>query len=1038
MEAVFLKLLNMSINASWFVLAVIVLRLLLKKAPKKIRVILWSLVGVRLIFPFKLESVFSFLPSSEPIPQNITMTPTPQIHSGIPVLNSAINPILSESFAPNPGDSANPLQIITFIAAVLWLIGMLAMLIYTLVTYIVIRRKTDEAIPLKDNINICDRIATPFILGVFKPKIYLPSDMNETDMQYVLAHEKAHLKRKDHLWKPLGFLLLSVYWFNPFMWLAYMLLCRDIELACDEKVIAKMGAEIKKPYAEALVNCSVPRKLITACPVAFGETGVKGRIKSVLSYKKPALWIIIIAVLVSTVVAVGFMTDPKGDVTDIYGKTYGGELVYEMSSLSHASIYMGYCDISDDGRLSVAVIDHIVGYGKLKESDFDKAEFLRLLPDNDDGIFNFGDIVKAYEVAIPIASGNDQRLIIFITDDDRIYRVNIAEGHIVTAFRLYETELFENVEEPSLHREELEAILEHNKDNYYIAKNRKNWGDNTMTLSVVSYEGGHAIVNADNGTRTIYTTMLYEEYVRDSQWNVLNVASQSSPVKLVFKEQKEGQYKLIKYVQPNPEMKGMPDDFNEYLFNRPIGADYDEAAIMKKLRMDCHDKATGYFGLFSSYSSDADYALYGYSDQNILIHRGTAFGSYYDPYVLGESVRLRHSDINMSGSIDPNDVPIYDYNLTFNEALSGDDALKKLKEICTNFDEDKHMLRDNDLYLINISVSYNSESDIKDYLPVAAFPAAVNNKGELINAECRFNLKSYANETKNGKVSNWYPLLVPNGQDFKAAFVIGSIFEAPGPTEKVYYDITTSERKPVISESSLNLYQDKITFDIDNDNVKENCYITAGPTSGIFTFCLVAFHNGQLEYFNIFAPDKCQDLSFQINEYTDKLQIIGVPQSETATSYVYTYTYHISINHSDVYGDNISLNNMKYWGEQGIESPWADFTRELQQMEYIDELRGRYPFYFDLPTDDGLAVYVWQMSENNYQCALVSGKDADLPDKIIYNNESVSVHIMKYILESYDLPAEEIAIKPTACAYSSYYYVIDGEYQERINALFGR
>lgn len=1033
MEAVFLKLLNMSINASWFVLAVVILRFLLKKAPKKLRVILWSLVGIRLVCPFSFESVLSFLPSSETIPENITMTPTPEIHSGIPALNTMINPILTESFAPNPGDSANPLQIITFIAAAVWIIGMLVMLIYTLVSYILIRKKTNEAIKLNDNIFVGDRIATPFILGVIKPKIYLPSQMNEADKDFVIAHEKAHIKRKDYLWKPLGFLLLTVYWFNPVLWLAYVLLCRDIELACDEKVIAESGAEIKKSYAEALINCSVPRKLITACPVAFGETGVKGRIKSVLSYKKPAFWVIVLAVLAGVAVAVGFMTDPKDDEAYIFGKIYSGELVYELASISHTSIYMGYCDISDDGRLSLAVIDHIVGYGKLKESDFDTAEFLSLLPDNDDGIFTFGDIVKAYEVAIPVASGNEQRLVIFITDDNRIYRANIAEGNIVAAFRLHETELFEDAEEPSLHREELEAILEHNKDNYYIAKNRKNFGDNTMTLSVVSSEGVHEIVNADNNTRTLYATMLYEEYVRDSQWNVLNVASQSSPVKLVFKEQQEGQYKLIKYVQPNPEPNGMPDDFMEYIYNVP---GYDDAATMKKLRMDCHDMATGYFGLFSSYSSDDDYALYGHSDQNILIHRGNAFGSYYDPYVLGESVRLRHSDINMSGSIDPNDVPIYDYNLTFNEALSGDKAVERLKELSDNFADEKHMLEDNDLYLINISVSYNSGSDIKDYLPVAAFPAAVNNKGELINAECRFNLKSYTNETENGKASNWYPILVPKGQDFKAAFVIGSIFEAPGPTEMVYYDITTNERKPVISESSLNLYQDKITFDIDNDNVKENCYITAGPTSGIFTFCLVAFHNGQLEYFNIFAPDKNQDLSFQINEYTDKLQIIGDPQSETAASYV--YTYHISINHSDVDGDNIMLNGLKYWGEQGIESPWADFTRELQQMEYIDELRGRYPFYFDLPTEDGLALYVWQMSEGNYQCTLVNDKSAEHPMKIVLNNEGISIKAMKAILESYKLADEDIVIRPYINPASSYLYDIDSEYQQRINALFGR
>lgn len=216
----------------------------------------------------------------------------------------------------------------------------------------------------------------------------------------------------------------------------------------------------------------------------------------------------------------------------------------------------------------------------------------------------------------------------------------------------------------------------------------------------------------------------------------------------------------------------------------------------------------------------------------------------------------------------------------------------------------------------------------------------------------------------------------------------------------------------------------------------ENCYITAGPTSGLFTFCFVAFHNGQLEYFNIFAPQEWLDLSFQVNVYTNKLQIVGLPQTENLTSFVYTYD--ISITRSEVDGDNISLNNVKYWGEQGIESPWADFTQELQQMEYIDELRGRYPFYFDLPTEDGLAVYVWQMSESNYQCTLVNDKSIEHPMKIVLNFESVSVDIMKHILESYNLSEEDTIIKPYQNPASSYIYDIDDDYQERINALFGR
>lgn len=245
MNAVFIKLLNMSITASWLVLAVIILRFLLKKAPKWIRGILWGFVAIRLICPFSLESIFSLVPSAEPIPQNIIVSENPAINSGLPLLNQTINPIISESLAPNIGNSVNPMQIITFAASVIWIVGIIAMLLYTLISYIRICRKVREAVQLKENIWVCDHILTPFILGIVRPRIYLPSSMDEADMKYVISHEKAHLKRKDHIWKPLGFLLLSVYWFNPILWVAYVLLCKDIEFACDEKVIRQLGTEIK-------------------------------------------------------------------------------------------------------------------------------------------------------------------------------------------------------------------------------------------------------------------------------------------------------------------------------------------------------------------------------------------------------------------------------------------------------------------------------------------------------------------------------------------------------------------------------------------------------------------------------------------------------------------------------------------------------------------------------------------------------------------------------------------------------------------------
>lgn len=310
METAFLKILNMSITAGWTAFAVMVVRLLLKKAPKWISVLLWGAVGIRLVFPFSMESIFSLIPSVETVPTDILYSNTPTIHSGVAVLNSAVNPIISESLAPNVGDSVNPVQIVLFIASIIWAAGMIAMLLYAAASYLKVHSKVKEAIPVQERIWLCDYVDTPFILGIVRPRIYLPSAVDGQDMQYVIAHEKAHLKRGDHLWKPLGFLLLTVYWFQPVLWIAYILFCRDIELACDEKVIRDMGPDIKKPYSEALINCSVSWGRVAACPLAFGETGVKGRVKSVLNYRKPALWIMVAAALSCALVVLCFLTNP--------------------------------------------------------------------------------------------------------------------------------------------------------------------------------------------------------------------------------------------------------------------------------------------------------------------------------------------------------------------------------------------------------------------------------------------------------------------------------------------------------------------------------------------------------------------------------------------------------------------------------------------------------------------------------------------------------------------------------------------------------
>ena len=313
MSEIFLQIINMSISASYIVLAVLFLRLLLRKAPKWIMVLLWGIVAVRLICPFSIQSVLSLIPNFEVVSPEIMMDRAPEINTGIPIVNQVVNPIISASFTPDPLTSANPLQLWIPTFAVFWIFGMVVLLVYTVISYAKVKRKIGMAVLYRDIIYQSENVVTPFVLGIIKPKIYLPFHMKEKDMEHVVAHEMAHIRRKDHLWKPLGFLLLTLYWFNPLMWLGYVLLCRDIELACDEKVIKELDRDARADYSEALLTCSVNRRMIAACPLAFGEVGVKDRVKSVLNYKKPAFWIIIAAVVACVAVAVCFLTNPSAE-----------------------------------------------------------------------------------------------------------------------------------------------------------------------------------------------------------------------------------------------------------------------------------------------------------------------------------------------------------------------------------------------------------------------------------------------------------------------------------------------------------------------------------------------------------------------------------------------------------------------------------------------------------------------------------------------------------------------------------------------------
>lgn len=309
MEIIFTKVFNMSVAASMLILAVILLRLILKSSPKWIRCVLWLLVALRLVIPFSFESPLSLIPNAQ------AMNSTTQ--SSTSYVSSLVNSDSFQTMQNAVSSSNNEIKIITILSYI-WIVGVGVMLIYMLFSYLHLHLKVRESIVIKGNILICDRISSPFVFGIIRPRIYLPSKLSETEKSYVIAHEQAHIKHHDYLWKPYGYLILSIHFFNPLCWIAFKLFTNDIELACDERVIKNYDIQDKKGYSTALLSCSIERNILSACPFSFGESGLKQRIKSVLGYKKPTVRIVILSFAVCLLTAMSFMTNPITSALEIH------------------------------------------------------------------------------------------------------------------------------------------------------------------------------------------------------------------------------------------------------------------------------------------------------------------------------------------------------------------------------------------------------------------------------------------------------------------------------------------------------------------------------------------------------------------------------------------------------------------------------------------------------------------------------------------------------------------------------------------------
>ena len=310
MAEVFLTLVNRGLSAGWLVLAVIAARFLLKKAPRWAVCALWGLVALRLLCPFSPESPLSLIPDAQPVSPEAVWNTVPAVEMAPDATEAPVSPVLEAVLPDGLPVSPTPAQEIVAAASILWCAGLAGMALYTLVSYRRLSRRVKGAVRIDGNLYQGAAIPTPFVLGVLRPRIYLPNALSREDIPYVIAHERAHIRRRDPLWKALGFGLLCIYWFQPLLWLGYALFCRDMELACDEKVASALSPSHRANYSQALLNCSAGRRFLAACPVAFGEVGVKERVKRVLSFRRPTLRAVLAAVLICAVIAVCFLTNP--------------------------------------------------------------------------------------------------------------------------------------------------------------------------------------------------------------------------------------------------------------------------------------------------------------------------------------------------------------------------------------------------------------------------------------------------------------------------------------------------------------------------------------------------------------------------------------------------------------------------------------------------------------------------------------------------------------------------------------------------------
>ncbi|NLX64816.1 MAG: hypothetical protein GX022_08610 [Clostridiaceae bacterium] len=394
MSQLFLAVLNMSLTANYVILFVILIRLLLKKVPKSISYALWVVVAFRLVVPFSLESMFSLMPRNKNvvlIPNDMIYQQSPQINNGVEAVDSFVNTPLP---APTVMTVINPLQIFVETGTYIWVLGILMLLVYSFISVLILKRQLQGAQFIERNIFEAKNLRTPFVLGLINPRIYLPVGLSKEEQNYILLHEQTHIQRKDHIIKIIAFLILSVHWYNPLVWIAFILMSMDMEMSCDEKVLKSMNEDVKKSYANTLLSLAAGKYILSGSPLAFGEGNIKMRIKNVLNYKKPKFWILLFSIIIAAVIGIGLAMNPKSEESSMVsfnGSSYRvKEIIYQdpMYSFGYTlDTAPKYCISSDFVLFSKQSSEDWVMYGKLDPYKISKQKLYTLFNQPSDNVY---------------------------------------------------------------------------------------------------------------------------------------------------------------------------------------------------------------------------------------------------------------------------------------------------------------------------------------------------------------------------------------------------------------------------------------------------------------------------------------------------------------------------------------------------------------------------------------------------------------------------------------------------------------------------